>query len=469
MTLEEALVLIAKQQEIIAQQQATIEQQAATIVRLEARIAELEARLNRSSKNSDKPPSSDPPWKQSGDSAPKKKRPRRKGMWRALVDESKVDRIEQVRPTNCPRCFGKLSGEPCRPPVRQQCVEIPEVRAHITEYRLEALACRRCYTVTRAQMPGHAPKSPFGPRLMAQVSVLSSAYRLSKRQIQGLLKAQWDIAISLGGISQIEARMSEAIRVPYEAVREHVTQARVVFADETPWKQRNRLAWLWTAGTKEAVAFQIHRRRTSEVAKGLLSENFRGILVSDRYSGYAFVPWEKRQVCWAHLLREFTAMSEQAEGVPRYVGEQVLARLKEMFSLWRAYRAHEIGAQAFFAAIEPVCEQIEAAIKLGAQASHAETQSKCRSILKSREAFFRFVRYQGVEPTNNRAERALRHGVIYRKVSLGTQSERGSRFVERMLSVVQTLSLQARSAYVFLYEAAVALRSGREAPVLLPA
>ena len=438
------------------------------IARLEARIAELEQQLGKNSKNSDKPPSTDPPWKDPAAPGSKKKRPRRRGMWRALVDEAKVDRIEHVRPSICPRCFGKLSGEPCKQAVRHQVVEIPEVRADVTEYRLEALACRRCYTVTRAQMPGHAPKSPFGPRLMAQVAVLSSAYRLSKRQIQSLLKAQWGIEISLGGISQIEARVSEAVRVPYEAVREHVTQAPVVFADETPWKQRNRLAWLWTAGTKDAVAFQIHRRRTSEVAQSLLSKDFRGTLVSDRYSGYAFVPWDQRQVCWAHLLREFTAMSELNESVPRYVGEQVVARLGEMFALWRTFRAREMDEQPFFAAIEPVCQQIESTIELGANASHPETRSRCRSILKSREAFFRFVRYPGVEPTNNRAERALRHGVIYRKVSLGTQSDRGSRFVERMLSVVQTLRLQARNAHAFLYEAATALLTGRAAPALLP-
>ena len=461
MTLEEALTIIAELRQVVAQQQATM-------VRLEARVAEFEAELRKSSKNSNKPPSSDPPWKEPSAPGPKKQRPKRRGMWRRLVDEAKVDRVEPVRPATCRRCFGKLSGEPCRRAVRQQVVEIPEVRADVTEYRLEALACPRCRTVTRAKMPGHAPKSSFGPRLMAQVAVLSSAYRMSKRQIQALLKAQWGIEISLGGISQIEARMSEAVRVPYEEVREHVTQAPVVYADETPWKQRNRLAWLWTAGTKEAVAFQIHRRRTSEAAQELLSKDFRGILVSDRYSGYAFVPWDQRQVCWAHLLREFTAMSEQLQSVPRYVGEQVLARLKEMFSLWRAYRAREMDAQFFFAAIEPVCEQIEAAIVLGAQASDPETRSKCQSVLKSREAFFRFVRGKGVEPTNNRAERALRHGVIYRKVSLGTQSERGSRFVERMLSVVQTLRLQVRSAHAFLYDAAVALRTGRTAPALLP-
>ncbi len=460
-TLEEALAVIAELRQVVAQQQATI-------VRLEPRVAELEAQLGKSSKNSNTPPSSDPPWKEPAAApGPKKPRKRRRGMWRRLVDEAKVDRVEQDRPATCRRCFGKLSGEPCRQAVRQQVVEIPEFRADVTEYRLEALACPRCRTVTRAKMPGHAPKSPFGPRLMAQAAVLSSAYRLSKRQIQAMLNAQWGVEISLGGISQIEARMSEAVRVPYEEVREHVTQAPVVYADETPWKPRNRLAWLWTAGTKEAVAFQIHRRRTSEAAQELLSKDFRGILVSDRYSGYAFVPWEQRQVCWAHLLREFTAMSEQPQSVPRYVGEQVLARLTEMFSMWRAYRAREMDRQPFFAAIEPVCEQIEAAIVLGAQASDSETRSKCQSVLKSREAFFRFVRGQGVEPTNNRAERALRHGVIYRKVSLGTQSERGSRFVERMLSVVQTLRLQVRSAHAFFYEAAVALLTGRAAPALL--
>ena len=469
MTLEEALAIITEQRATIAELREVIAAQRVTITKLTTRVVELERQVGKSSKNSHLPPSSDPPWTSGDGTGAPKTRKRRRGMWRELVDESLVDRVVPVLPTQCRLCAGQLDGPPCRETVRHQVVELPRVRAQVTEYRLEALACRGCSAVTRAVLPGDAPRGVFGPRLMALVATLSGGYRMSKRQIQSLLSTQWGVRVSLGGISGIEGRMSGAVREPYAQVVEHVRAAQVIYADETPWKQRHRLHWLWTAGTREAVAFQIHRRRTSEAAQLLIPKDFPGTLVSDRYGGYAFVPWRRRQVCWAHLQRECKEMAECSDGLARFVGEQLLRHIDAMFDVWHAFQNLELDRPALVSTMEPIGQHIEAVFELASQAPEPWISSKCRSILKSRDAFFRFVHEPGVEPTNNRSERVIRHGVLYRKVSLGTQSERGSRFVERMLTVVQTLALHGKNVYDYMVHAARALLASGPAPSLLTA
>lgn len=455
MTLEEALQIIQK----------LLDENA----RLRARVEELERRLGINSQNSSKPPSSDRPWqgpKRSGGKG--KKRRRGWGVARKLVPLEQVDTVIELHPERCACCGKKLLAQNDAAPLRHQVVELPPVRAEVTEYRLHRGCCRRCGSQTRASLPAAVSCSAFGPRLTATVSLLGVGYRLGKRLIQSLLRTFWNVAVSLGAICGIERRMSAALRGPYDGACGHVRGAKVAYADETTWKEKHRLKWLWTVGNQEAVVFRIASSRGSAVAKELLAE-FEGTLISDRYGAYLLVPWQRRQVCWAHLKRELVAMSEMKEPVSKHVGEQGLLALGALFETWHRYQNKHSSQDQFIAEAEPLGEQLVDLLQLGAQASHRWTRCKCRSILKSRAAFFTFFRQPGVEPTNNRAERSLRHSVLYRKSSLGTQSEQGSRYVERMLTTMHTLKAQHADVFSYLIDAAsAALHHGSASP-LVPA
>ncbi len=438
------------------------------------RIEELERQLKLRSSNSDKPPSLDPPWaerKAKGKADAKKKRRRRRpGTSRRLVAIEEVDKVVPLFPERCSDCDCELSADSTEKPQRHQVVELPTGAAEITEYQCAMVSCPRCHKTNRADLPEGVGWSAFGPRLTATVSMLTGGYRLSKRQVQTLLKSLWKVDISLGSITRCESRMSDALDRSYEEACSHVQQAEAVYADETPWKERHVLSWLWTASSEDLVTFRIQPRRTRQCAEALLGETFSGMLVSDRYGAYLFVPMHRRQACWSHLKREMVALCEfTRDPVAHHVGGKVLSLVHEMFSLWHEVQRGHLEPRVFRERMYVLSARIETLLEMGVQATHPWTRSKCRSILKYREALWRFVEHDGIEPTNNRAERALRHGVLYRKVSLGTQSSKGSRFVERMLTTWHTLRVQGRDLYDFLVRTAQGSLTGQPPPSLLPA
>jgi transposase len=469
---DEALAALAQRDALIAELSVKVEQVLKQNAELQVRVEALEGKLAQNSSNSSKPPSSDPPWQSGGGDGPPSGRPRKKkrrGFWRKRALPSEVDHFVSLLPTTCRCCGRALRGIACGEPHRHQVTEIPRVSAFITEYQLHALRCERCDAVTRAELPSDVGRSWFGKNLTGLVTMLASDYRLSKRQIQSLIEAQYGVHLSRGEIGKMEKRMGKPLQAPYEEACAHIRGSPVVSADETPWAQRHDLHWLWTAGTKQVVVFRIEKHRDGDAAKALLSEKFGGFLNSDRYGAYGFVPMERRQVCWSHLEREFVELSELKEPVAKYVAPKILDRIADLFSIWRDYQKGTLDRQQMQVAIRPVCRDIESLIEIGAKASHAYTRSKCRSILKYREAFFAFVEHEGVEPTNNRSERNLRHGVIYRKLSHGTQSDEGSRYIERALTVVATLKAQGKDVYAYLIATAQAAFQGTSAPSLLPA
>ena len=247
-----------------------------------------------------------------------------------------------------------------------------------------------------------------------------------------------------------------------------VRQAPVKHVDETGWKLAGKLCWLWVAATQSVAAFLTHARRGAAGLTALLGEEIRGILCSDRWSAYGRLPVAQRQVCWAHLVRDFRRCTERGlMGQP--VGEAGLRAAEALFREWHLFRGGGITRRALYRRLDPVAAELHEALERGCGCADAKVAAFCENLLAVAPALWRFVVREGLEPTNNHAERLLRRGVLWRKNAFGSASERGLRFVERLLTVVQTLRLQKRPVLEFLYQSLVAHRAGLSAPKLLPA
>ena len=439
---------------------------------LEARVQELEARLARNSGNSSRPPSSDPPG--SPPPAPPKRTGRQRGGQpghekhsRPLVSRERVNRTIKVKPETCRRCGDALAGDDPEP-FRHQVAEVPKVIGTVDEYQLHALFCPKCGISTRALLPPGVPTGNFGPRLQAMVSVCSGAYRMSKRQIEELIEDFFGVPVSLGSIANLEQATSDAVAAPVAEVARALREEPVVHADETGWFERSKRAWLWVAVTAHLALFIIRARRSTRVAKELLGAAFAGILVSDRWSAYAWVDVARRQLCWAHLLRQFRGFQDRGPEA-RVIGEALELLTDTMFHLWHRLCDGTMTRAAFLEYIENLRPHVVARLQEGATCPVQAVAGRCSQILELEPALWTFAYVEGVEPTNNAAELRIRHGVMWRNTSFGTDSPNGSRFVERILTVVTTLRMQGRNVLDYVTAACEAALLGTPPPSLLPA
>ena len=438
------------------------------VVRLQQRIVTLEAQLRQNSQNSSRPPSSDPPQVARLPKRPPSGRspggqPGHEGHGRELLPMEEVKKVVVLKPRRCERCGRGLSGEDPAPR-RHQVSELPRVRARVTEYRLHTLSCP-CGAQTTAQLPQGVARSAFGPRLQGTVALCTGLYRLSKRTTRELLRDLFGVELSLGSVSACERVTSAALAVPVEKARACVQRARVANADETGWREAREKAWLWVAVAKRATVFLVHARRGEEGARALLGK-FAGFLVTDRWGAYN--PWKRRQICWAHLLRHFTAFSEE-RGESARIGTDLLVEAGVMFEWWDQVREGRLSRRAFRRRMAPLRRRVEALLREGAVCEPRATAGRCQEILKLAPALWTFVDVEGVEPTNNAAERAIRPAVLWRKGSFGTHSAGGSRFVERILTVAATLRQRGRNVVEFVTRACEAALRGQPAPSLLRA
>jgi transposase len=442
------------------------------VAQLEARVRELEALLARYSGNSSRPPSSDPPG------APPPALPKRTGRKRGgqpghekrsrpLVPRERVDRTIAVRPDVCRRCGDALAGDDPNP-FRHQVFEVPKVMGTIDEYQLHALFCPKCGISTRARLPSGVPTGNFGPGLQAMVSVCSGAYRMSKRQIEELVENFFSVPISLGSIANLEQATSEAVAAPVDEVARTIREQPVVHADETGWFERSKRAWLWVAVTAHLALFIIRARRSGQVAKELLGAAFAGILVSDRWSAYDWVDVARRQLCWAHLLRQFRGFQDRGPEAC-VIGEGLELLTETMFHVWHRVRDGTTTRAAFQEFIENLRPHVVSWLQEGAACPVQAVAGRCSEILALEPGLWTFAHVEGVEPTNNAGEHRIRHGVMWRKTSFGTDSPNGSRFVERILTVVTTLRMQGRNVLDYVTAACEAALTGTPAPSLLPA
>lgn len=441
----------------------------AQVAKLIKRVQELENQLGQNSRNSSKPPSSDPPSVKRPPGKPSGRKrggqPGHKGHSRPLLPVEEVDHEFDLKPDSCRWCEESLEGEDPSPQ-RHQVTDIPPISPEVTEYRLHALECSSCGKVTRAELPPGVSWSAFGARLQSMISMCSGDYKLTKRTIEELMMDFFGVNISLGSVSACEESVSEALEAPVEEACDYVQEQSVVYADETGWKEGNKKAWLWTAATSLVTVFMVHASRGKVGAQALLGQ-FAGVLVSDRWSAYNIWDVWTRQLCWAHLVRNFEAFVDRG-GRGAKIGKALLAEVKIMFTWWYRVRDGTLKRSSFRTYMSPLRQRVEALLKKGAECGESKTQQACRRILKLAPALWTFVRLEGVEPTNNTAERAVRPGVLWRKGSFGTDSPRGSRFAERMMTTVATCKQQGRNVLDYVTSAVEASLRGEPAPSLLP-
>lgn len=326
---------------------------------------------------------------------------------------------------------------------------------------------------TRAELPGGVPREGFGPRLSAVVALCTVHFRQSKRLAKELVSTLLGVDLSTGAISKIEHRTAQMLAEPTAQALGHVKEQAVVNADETGWYEgkkdgRKQRGWLWVATTKLVSVFVIAKSRGEDVARVLLGDAFSGILGSDRFGAYNFVDARRRQFCWSHLARDFAAFIDRG-GLGKRIGEALLAEVKEMFGYWHRARDGTMSRKTFERRMGPIQWKIIELLEEAALTAGGKTAATAKRLVKHQQALFTFVRVPGVEPTNNASEQRLRQAVITRKLSFGTESEHGSRFVERMLTVGTTLGQQNRNVLDYLVAANQARIDGRSAPSILPA
>ena len=448
----------------------------------------ISEKVNQNSQNSNNPPTSDP---LNVEIAKKKKKlggkkrggqVGHKGHSRFLYSVEECQEVIEYHPAKCKCCGEKLTGIDPNP-YRHQIVEIPPIVLEIVEHRLHERVCDNCGQKTRAVLPPEVETSGYGERVVALVSLMSGMYRHSHRMVVSALSDYFGLKIGLGTVNRLRNQGSEAVSIAVEEAKVYVQSQRIVGADETGFKQGNadgknaekKKAWLWVAVTPLVTLFQVMLARSTEAAQSLLGEKFSGILNSDRYNAYNWLNISQRQLCWAHLKREFTKISER-KGVSRQLGRDLLAQQKRLFRLWSKVRDGTLSFENFQVAVLPLRERLTKLLQQGAdyQIAHREktplahTVRTCRQLLKVEPALWLFVAVEGLEPTNNAAERAIRPAVLWRKNSFGSQSEEGSVFVSRMLTVITSLRSQNRNILEFMTDAVRANRKGTTPPSLLP-
>jgi len=439
---------------------------------LRAENADLRARLGQNSQNSSKPPSSDPPGVSRVPKGPTgRSRGGQPGHKAHQRERLPADRVVPVLPAHCHRCHRPLRGLDPAPRVHQV-IELPETRPGVTDYELHELTCE-CGALTRATLPPGVPQGAFGPRLMAAAALCTGRYRMSKRMAQEFLRDLFGIEVALGSVSKMEQSVSAAIAAPVEEARAAVREQDVAHQDETGWYEgpdqgRKARAWLWVTVTALITVFRIARSRGAQVTKEMLGEDFRGFLVVDRWSAYRWVARGRRQLCGAHLTRDFCWFAERG-GAGGKIGLQLLGRAESMFQWWHRIRDGTLTRRTFQCRMKRVERSVGRLLRRAAVCGDAKIEGMAKEILTHEPALWTFVYAEGVEPTNNRAERALRNAVIWRKISFGTDSDRGSRYVERILTVIATLKQQRRHLLGFLTAACEASLDGRQPPSLLPA
>ena len=441
------------------------------VTALVAMVQALQEQLRQTSRNSSRPPSSDPPLPQRPHRPRGQRRrggqPGHPGSTRTLIPVEEVDEVVVIKPAQCTHCQAPLSGDDPQP-WRHQVIELPPSKPVVTEYQWHQLACPACGETTRAPWPAGVPSRTYGPRVQATVALCTGAYRLSKRTTQQVMAEVFGVPMRVGTISLLEQATTAVVAAPVEEARTYVHEQAVAHLDETSWCQGGKRAWLWVAVTSLVTVFLVRMSRGGQVARELLGAQFSGILVTDRYSAYNGYPVRWRQLCWAHLLRDFEAMRGRG-GRSEEIGDALLAQAHQMFAWWHLVREGTLKRSTFRSYMSPLRREVERLLEAGSRCGVPKTAGTCRDILKRRQALWTFVQVEGVEPTNNTAERSIRPGVLWRKGSFGTQSAEGSRFVESMMTVVATLKQQQRSVLEYLTAACEAALRGEAAPSLLPA
>jgi transposase len=439
---------------------------------LEKLVTELQEKLRTNSQNSSLPPSADRPGAPVRQSkTPSGKKPGgQPGHQRHERPEPPPEKVNQppvhLCPARCIKCNRSL--QDVTGTVKPFYTwEVPEPTPEITAYLQHTKVCPDCQTQNVLPLPPEA-HSPFGPRAMGVLALLTGELNLSKRKAAQAMLVLFGIPMATGTVPACEHTVSDAIEGPVQEAQGYVQQQGVKQADETGWRHgaQRAKAYLWVAYTTLATVFLVARSRGSDCAKKLLGRTF-GVLVTDRYKGYEFWPLEDRQLCWAHIKRDIQAMIE-AGGKAARVGKSLEKYRRKLFTWWYWTCNGSIDRASFQKRVAKLRKQFHNELVAGSTCKHKKTAGTCNDLLRLEQALWTFVYREGVEPTNNNSERSVRQAVLKRKISYGTHSDAGARFIERILTVSTTLRQQHRNTLEFLVAAIEAKMRGSSAPTLLP-
>lgn len=431
------------------------------VAALKERLQRLEEMLGLNSKNSSKPPSSD-----FTRAKPKlRKLKKTKGSdrkARQLWPEEKVSQTLVCPPPAICDCGGAVHVHG-KPYVHEH-FELPEIEPVVTHYHLQYGRCQQCHKNHQGELPKGVHGGIIGPRLLALSGVLSSYYHLSKAKICLLFHDLLGISVAIGTLSEHEELLSDSLAICYDEIHTALQHSAHVHMDETSFRQGNRdgqnpqkkRAWVWVMLSQHLTLFNIALGRGKTQARELLGEHFEGMVSSDRYSAYRIIPEAQRLYCWAHLLRDFQRIAERP-GKCGEIGEGLVEYAVQVFIDWQRYQSGELKRSTFRHYTGTLRKNVQSLLEQGARYTkvkgekslRAKTASLCRSLLKVEPCLWNFASKE-IEPSNNVAERAIRPLVTYRKVCYGTQSERGSRFLERVFSVVTSCRQQQRDVLSFL-------------------
>lgn len=437
---------------------------------LRAKVQELEEKLDTNSHNSSKSPSQDPYRKRKSKKKPSgKKQGAQKGHQghtRAIVPPEEVSEFKEVHPLLCPHCGGnEFFPEPTSTEVRQV-TDLPEIRPHITQFNIHTDHCTCCNQAVKAEIPREA-ESAFGPRLKGFITLLSGEVGVTKRKIVSLI-GYLNIKISVGSVCSIHHLAGKILEDAYETIREHTLKQTALNADETSWYLKGQRQWLWVITGVKSAFFKVDPYRSAEAFQRVFGESPQTKpLTTDRYGSYNCYQGP-RQYCWSHIDRDFTKIEERGD-IDGLVGKRLKEETNQVFLYWRHFQEGHLTRLELQAYVEAlIIPPLKTLILLGSagQGLNSKTHGTCKSLLSRFERFWTYLYYEGVEPTNNLAERDLRPSVIQRKLSYGTQSKMGSQFIERILSVVVTFKKQAKNAFQYLVDCFQAY--SRDAPIPSP-
>jgi len=471
MTREEAIAIAHSDPQVIVE----------TLLSLSARIDEFErkiALLTKDSSNSSKPPSSDGPVKKPKAHRPKKSRkrnpggqPGHKGTRRELVPVEEVDHVEEVLPELCESCHRPIEPGTSRVLgnyLRCQVTDIPKIKPLVTEYKLRCVECS-CGATTWADIPPQA-RSGFGPRFTAMLAYLTALHRVTRRGCQEIAQTLFGIDISVGSVCNLHEEVSQALESCCEEIRQALAQEKVLNIDETGWKNLGKRIWLWVLGSPSMAYFTLAASRGAKVLRETLGQTYSGILCSDMYSAYNAYHKGLRQVCWAHIIRNLKGLKHgcrSPDGVkfPKWM----LSEVGRMFGLWHAFKEGLVDRHTLVIKSVPLRARMNRCLQTYELSSDPDVARAARGLLKHWNHLFTFLEHEGVEPTNNSAERGIRPAVMWRKICFGNQSEKGILLTARLLTATRTCFLRKRNRFEFLVDSVTAHRLGLPAPSLLTA
>lgn len=431
-----------------------------------ARILELEERLNKNSKNSSKPPSTD----QKGNTPAKKRKKRksRAGQNRKPYPPERINHHVECKRECCPHCYEKKLKPLSDTPFSWQQVDLPEIEAIVTQFDCLKYKCQSCHKRCMGTLPEGVPFSAFGPKLMAFISCLTGRFHMSKREAMLLLKDLYKVDLSEGSVINVEENVAKSLEKIYEKIHHYAIEGWLPrYLDETPWRNDGKRHYVWVGTTEEAVYYRIDPHRSQEALLKLIGTKRSSPAVTDRYNAYNILDGP-RQYCLAHLIRDFHAYSKQPTEDGR-LGEQIEKELRKICRIHTKWRRKDISKLRWSSLLRHSKRRLKEYLIDGIVFGSDKLSGLCDRLENDFERLWTFKNVEGMEPTNNMAERDLRKLVLWRKKSYGTRSARGQKFVERITSVIETLKKNNRSPLKFLEEAVSAFYHKKPAPFIAPA